>query len=156
MDKPVDIEYILDLPSTDICIPEELPEISGVYAVVGCPMGTPEPEILYVGRASNLLRRWTNGHSFYQRTYGQSWGRGGTPRIHYLGLIHGDTLKTIEELWLSCFCPPYNRGPANANGNLFEYARHLTDKIPGELLYGYADANKAQAYVEKILAVQAS
>jgi len=86
----------LDLPSVNFEQKYLLPEISGIYFVVDG-----EKNIIYIGRATNIKKRWMNHHQMNNCS---------DCKIHWME-VKGKTQLKLEHQYITKFRPKLNKFP---------------------------------------------
>lgn len=87
---------IKDLPFVPLSDRKLLPESSGIYF-----LATEEGEVLYIGKAKSLFRRWANHHRIHEVKARLD------VRIHYIEST-GESLDSLETAWIEQLKPAMN------------------------------------------------
>lgn len=100
----IDMEGIRSLPSVPSHHKNSLPKLSGLYFVV---VQTPDPQLLYLGKASNFLQRWRNHHRQPEISLIEKLGL--ITNIHWLELhVADEALDQWEKQLIKDLCPTLN------------------------------------------------
>jgi hypothetical protein len=100
---------IFFLPSKAIAKLHELPEVAGVYYV------TAGWRLFYIGKATNLRRRWRKNHQRYNQFKILPWGR-----LHYK-TMSASKIDDYESAEIHRYRPPWNNSPVPEFYGLMRY-----------------------------------